>query len=239
MSAVDGVLGRVTMYRLVTIALGGVLLAALVLSVLGPGAAGPGRPRGQHGGRGGRQRARRPRVRRPLAHPRAHRVGGHHGPDPGAAVLAGDHARRARRRRAGGGPGRAVQVRRGGPRQARAQPRRGGRARRGPAGAARSEASGPPGGWRHPPCCPSSRSPRWPSSLRTRRLALVATYLAARSPCSCLGSSPPAPRRSTRSLTAAAVLPAGLRGRVHAHRAAHPSAASVAAAARRPPWSAR
>lgn len=36
MSAVDRLLGRVTMYRLVTIALGSVLLAALVLSVLGP-----------------------------------------------------------------------------------------------------------------------------------------------------------------------------------------------------------
>ncbi|GEK19614.1 FAD-dependent oxidoreductase [Cellulomonas xylanilytica] len=36
MSTVDTVLGRVTMYRLVTIALGGILLVALVLSVLGP-----------------------------------------------------------------------------------------------------------------------------------------------------------------------------------------------------------
>lgn len=36
MSAVDRILGRVTMYRLVTIALGVVLVAALVLSILGP-----------------------------------------------------------------------------------------------------------------------------------------------------------------------------------------------------------
>ena len=222
------------MYRLVTLALGGVAAGRRwCSSVLGPVQQDPVADRRQRGGRGRRQRARQPRVRRPLAHPRAHRVGGHHRPDPRAAVLAGDHARRARRRRRWRrAPGRAVQVRRRRPRATRAQPRRRGRAGRGAAWRRRSAASGHVvGGDARAAARRRARRARR-RAAHPPRLALVADL-----PRGGARRAPAAARRrrrrtARRAPDGPAVVPAGLRGRVHAHRAAHPAAAPVAAAGR-------
>ena len=177
-----------------------VLVRRSCCPLLGTGAAGPARRRGQHGGGGGGQRARQPCVRRPLAHARAHRVRGDHGPDPRAAVLAG--ARRppgsasSRWRRSWPALSKFVIAVRArhvlNPAAAGAlvagllAPLFGGLRGDvvgGDAGAAARRRAGRAG--RRPAHRAGSRS--WRPTWRQR------------SPCSCRGSSPAEPRRSTRS----------------------------------------